>query len=229
MRSLIKFPLLALLCVLSAEVLLSTPAMAGSRGVTQPDSSSAGVESNFGSSETAGGTPSSEITSGRVFTGLLNSLRTIQQSGSVRSVQGRDLPISPQQIANIQAALIGSASGNNAAPLDGIRQQLAAETGLGLDITPLGNSPQDLITAITSINVLINSLSGEQLLAAAESPTFNVLLQMLQDAKEALNDSDSDSRLEGSTGGAGLVKVTLAPNAPAAGTPPASQPIQAQP
>ncbi len=229
MRSLLKFPLLALLCVLSAEILLTPPAIAGREGVTIPESSGSGLDNTFGPNRPSG-PPSPEIVSERIYTGILNALRTIEQRESVSSVDGQNLPISPEQIARIESSLLGRGS-NIEARLAELEQQLATEMGVKVvDLSLLGNSSDDLKTAIDSTNMLIRGFNSEELAAAKDSPTFMALLRLLRSGKDALDDPDLDDLLEEGSADFGIVQMTRFVTPPAAvETPPASRPIQIQP
>jgi hypothetical protein len=208
MRSLIKFPLLALLSLLSAEALLAAPAMAGREPVTPPDSSGAGVENTFPNGP--GGPPSGQMVSERIYNGFLNTLRTIEQRELVPAVGGQDLPISPEQIAKIESSFLGQ--GNNIETrLTDLEQQIATEMGVELvDLSLLGNSSNDLKTAIDSANTLIRGFDSEELAAAKDSPTFMALLRLLRGGKEALNDPELDRLFEDGGSDFGILQMTRA-------------------
>jgi hypothetical protein len=208
MRSLIKFPLLALLSLLSAEALLAAPAMAGQAPVTPPDSSGAGVENTFPNGP--GGPPSGQMVSERIYNGFLNTLRTIEQRELVPAVGGQDLPISPEQIAKIESSFLDQ--GNNIETrLTDLEQQIATEMGVELvDLSLLGNSSNDLKTAIDSANTLIRGFDSEELAAAKDSPTFMALLRLLRGGKEALNDPELDRLFEDGGSDFGILQMTRA-------------------
>jgi hypothetical protein len=227
MRFSLQFPLLALLCVLGASALVPPAAVAGSRGVTPPDSSGSGLDNTFGPNGPSG-PPSSQMVSERIYNGMRNELQTIQQRGSVASVGNRTLPISTEQIARIESLLLGSS--DRSAGLAAIQQQLSAEMGgAAIELSPLGNSANDLQRAIESANTVIKSLNREQLAAAAQSPTFMALLKLLKGGKEALNAPDLDALFEEGGSDFSLLQMSLASeSAPEAEIPEVS-PVLVQP
>ena len=200
MRLAIKVPLLALLCLTGAEAIASNQALAGVTPVLIPDSSGSGLGDTFSS---PGFSNRSKLSC--TNNGVVNTLREIQRNESVPSVSGRELSISPDQIDNIQSLLSGDEP--TAAQLDDLAQQVADETGIGVEISRLGLSSNELKTAITSANDLVRALDSQQLAAAADSPALMTLLQLLKGGNETMSGLDS---LAGECE-TGLLKVGLAP------------------
>lgn len=206
MRAIIKFPLLILLCLLSAEAAFIRPAAAGQAPVALPDSSSGGLGDTFSPAENS----TSGDASNRIYSGIANALSSLQQLGSVSSVDGQNLPISSAQLAQIEASLLGR-EGETSPQLTALGQQLSS--GLGgkvVEISLLSNSPSNLAAAIESVNALIMSLNSEQLAAAAKSPTFIALLQLLNGGNDALSDDNSDRPSEAGDRELGILQMSLA-------------------
>ena len=210
MKLAIKLPLLALLCLFGAEVKMSRPAFAGRTPVLSPDSSGAGMSDTFAN---PGFSRRSKLSC--TNNGVVNTLRDIQQSRSVPSVSGREIPISPVQIDNIQSLLSGDRPTTDR--LGALAQQVKSETGIDVEISRLGLSSNELKTAISSANELVSALDSQQLSAAAESPALMTLLQLLKGGNESMPGLDS----LGGECETGLLQVGLAPPAV-----PVPEPIQ---
>ncbi|MEL6901614.1 MAG: hypothetical protein AAFP07_11725 [Cyanobacteria bacterium J06606_4] len=207
--SLTKLPLLALLCFTAVEVMKPYQAIAGSIPVFPPDGSSAVGDSFAPTDEgsSAGNTGSKVGTAGQIRGAALNIVRAVEANGSVPSVGGRSLPISEQQLAVVKAAL--SATGADVQPaITALTQQLASElgaSGLELDISMIGSSPADLSTAVAAANNLIMNMSTAQLAAAIDSPTFILILAILE---AAANSAEEGIELVEGAGGVGLPLLT---------------------
>ena len=80
------------------------------------------------------------------------------------------------------------------AALSTLEQRLKAETGLTIKVDILGVSPRNYIRAANAANRIIGALSGEQLVALAESPTFISILAILEAADLDL-ETDEDVRI----------------------------------
>ncbi len=225
MRPLLKLPLLALLCAVSVEATLSRNAIAGTNGVTLPESGSTGVADTF-SPGTAGANPNlspDQLFSSRIYNGLSNALNNIQQRQSVTAYNGQSVPITPAQVTNLASLFLGPNPSSSL--LGGIQQQLNAEMGGPvISLSPLGNSTGDLQTAINSANALIMNLSPQQLAAAAKSPTFLAILELLEEGGEALRDNKVDPRFQAGSDAFSLINMSLAEIVEV--TP---EPVQAQP
>lgn len=190
MHSMIKFPLLALLCVFSADVLLSRSAIAGSAPIVIPESGSSGVADNYVPQPFVNANPD-QLFSVRISSGIANALRIIEQRQSVSGV-GQTLPLSPTQLATLKAAFFD---------LEALEQQLANEMGGQIiSLSALGSTQGDLRTAIESVNAMIMAMNPEQLEAARKSPTFLALLQLLKGARDALGTQGFDYLFEGTQG-----------------------------
>lgn len=210
MKLAIKLPLFALLCLSGAEATMSHQAFAGITPVLPPDASGSGLGDTFSN---PGFSNRSKISC--TNNGVVNTLRDIQQRQSVPSVSGRELSISPMQINNIQSLLSGDRP--TADRLGALAQQVKSETGIDVEISRLGLSSNELQTAISSANELVSALDSQQLSAAAESPAFMTLLQLIKGGNETMSGLDS-------LGGAcetGLLEVGLAP--------PPALPVQSEP
>ena len=173
----IKYPFLALASVVVTQLTLSNVAFAGSTPVALPDSGSSGVSDNF--------TPVPAVLDTTIEEGALSTLQAFDQSDSVPTVGGASLPISSQQISVIQNSL---QSGGNA-NLSQLQQQLSNELGNPqiITVSRVGNSPGEVQSAVQSVNSLIRGFDSQQLAAAAESPTFMSMLQLLRNASATLN------------------------------------------
>ncbi|MGB3292582.1 MAG: hypothetical protein WBB01_06340 [Phormidesmis sp.] len=180
-RSLIKFPLLALVCFLSAEVALPARALAGRVPVVPPDSSNA-VGDTFTPERPA---LTGDTLAAQISNGVANALRTIQVRQSVRSINGKYLFISPNKVAALTAALSQVQTGERL-DIEALEQQISDEMGgLEVDLTVLGTSESDLESAIETTNSFIEGLTREQLALAVNAPTLLALLQLLRAANDA--------------------------------------------
>ena len=210
MRSLIKFPLMALLCLCGTSAVMPPRAMAGSTPVALPDSSVTGVSDGFApAAETSSSSATPAQVAAQINTGVTTVLVKIASEGTVSSVGGRSLAISPQQVSTIAAVL--SATGNDVQPaIVALEQQLSSElAGKSIEITVLASSASDLSSAITSANDIILSMSRAELIAAIESPTFMALVQVLGAANQPATGSDSDVALEEVSGVTGILQMSL--------------------
>jgi hypothetical protein len=197
MKTLLKFPLLALVFLFVTEAILPGRAIAGSAPVALPESGSSGAGDTF--------SPSAEETSNlsALISAALNStLQTFRSSQQVPSVGDRMLSISSEKLDTIAAA-ISSPSSNTAS----LQEQISEEMDTEIDLSILGSSSGDLNEAIESINAFILGLNREQLMAAIESPTFMALLKMLGEANQAVLGNSDDLPSGGSA--AGIIKISL--------------------
>ncbi|MGB3768681.1 MAG: hypothetical protein WA947_19155 [Phormidesmis sp.] len=202
MKSIVKFPLLALLFLFSAETAMNRAAFAGTEGVTTPDSGSLGVGDTFSPGSTQ--PPISVPT--RITNGIENTLNAIQNGGSVPSVDGTTIPVTPAQIESLISAITNNGPSTS---IQDLEQQIATETGINVDISNLGASPADLEIAINSANELIMSLDSQQLAAAIESPTLMSLIEVIKAGNEALNDRNLNVLFLEGTNDLGLLKLSL--------------------
>lgn len=210
MRAIIKFPLLTLLCLLSAEAVFIRPAAAGRAPVALPESGSSGLGDTFSPAARPPQGDANQILSSRIYSGITNALRTLQQRESVPSVGGQNLPISSEQLAQIETSFLGR-EGGTGFQLNELEQQLASDLGGNvIKVSLLGNSSSDLAAAIESANALITSLNSEQLAAATKSPTFMALLQLLNSGNDALSDRDLDRFFKASDRTFGILQMSLA-------------------
>lgn len=181
MRSLVKFPILALVCLLSAEIALPTQALAGSVPLTPPDSSNA-VGDTFTPARPA---LTGDVLAAQISNGVANALRTIQARQSVRSINGKYLFISPSKVAALTAALSSVQTGERL-DIEALEEQISDEMGgLEVDLTVLGTSESELETAIETTNNFVEGLTREQLALAINAPTLLALLQLLRAANDA--------------------------------------------
>ncbi len=215
MKLAIKLPLLALLCLSSAEATLSHPAFAGIVPVLPPDASGSGLGDTFSN---PGFSKRSNVSC--TNNGVVNTLRGIQRRQSVPSVSGREISVSPGQIDNIQSLLLGDRPTTDR--LGALAQQVKNETGIDVEISRLGLSSNELRTAISAANELVSALDSQQLLAAAESPAFMTLLQLIKGGNESMPGLDS----LGGECETGLLQVGLAP--PVVEVPVRPDPLPAQ-
>ncbi len=202
MRSLVKFPILALVCFLSAEIALPTQAIAGRVPVT-PSGSSNAVGDTFTPAQPA---LTGDVLTAQISNGVANALQTIQTRQSVRSINGRYLFISPSKVATLTAALSSTQTGE---PLnaEALEDQISDEMGgLEVDLTVLGTSESDLETAIETTNDFIEELTREQLALATNAPTLLALLQLLRAAKDA---AGRETVSIPNRGGAGIISISL--------------------
>ncbi len=210
MRAIIKFPLLTLLCLLSAEASFIRPAAAGSAPVVLPESGSSGLGDTFSPAARPTQGDASQILSNRIYSGITDMLRTLQQRESVPSVGGQILPISSEQLAQIETSFLGR-EGGTGFRLTELEQQLASDLGgKVIEVSLLGNSSGDLAAAIESTNALIMSLDSEQLVAATKSPTFMALLRLLNSGNDVLSDRDLDRLFEAGDREFGILQMSLA-------------------
>lgn len=181
MRSLVKFPILALSCFLFAEVALPTQALAGRVPVIPPDSSNA-VGDTFTPTRPA---LTGDVLAAQISNGVANALQTIQARQSVPSINGRYLFISPSKVAALTAALASVQTGERL-DIEALERQISDEMGgLEVDLTVLGTSESELETAIETTNSFIEGLTREQLALAINAPTLLALLQLLRAANDA--------------------------------------------
>ena len=199
MKLAIKFPLSSLLCLLCAGAMANS-ASAGVKPVVTPDSSGSGLGDTFSN---PGFSNRSNISC--TNNGVVNTLRDIQQSKSVPSVNGQSLSISPEQINEIQSLLGGARP--TASQLDALAQQITNETGIEVEVSRSGISSNELRSAISSANDLVNALDGPELAAAANSPTLMTLLQLIKGGNESIPGLNS---LAGECE-TGLLNIGLAP------------------
>lgn len=206
MRSLIKFPLMALLCFVGTEAVMTPQALAGRVPIVLPGSSTNGVSDGYAPS--ADSPAISAQVSAQISEGMLTTLRTIETQGTVSSIGDRSLSISSQQVSTITAVL--SATGNEVEPaIVALEQQLSTELdGREIDISVLGSSSGDLSSAIAAANDIILSLNRAELLAAIESPTFMAMLRVLGGANEAVV-GDIDLALVEGSGIRRILRMTL--------------------
>ena len=195
-----KLFLFSLLCLLCAETTASRRAFAGVTPVLIPDSSGSGLGDTFSSPEFSNRSKLSCTNNG-----VVNTLRSIQQSKSVPSVNGRNLAVSPSQIDEIESLLVSDRP--VADQLNALAQQVTEETGIDVAIYRSALSSNELKKAIGSANELVNALDGQQLSAAANSPALMTLLQLIKGGNESMPGLDS---LAGECE-TGLLKVGLAP------------------
>ena len=195
MRLAIKYPFLVLLGLFCAEAAMVRQAFAGVDPVVIPDSSGSGLGDTFSSPSS---TRRARVTCEN--NGVTNALRNIRQSESVDSVGNRTLSLSPSQFETIQSSLSG-------AQLDALSQQIADETGINVEISRADLSSSEVQDAVSSANELVNALDSQQLAAAADSPTFMTLLQLIEGGNESMSGLDS----LGGECETGLLKVGLAP------------------
>lgn len=128
------------------------------------------------------------------------------------SLNGQNLPISSEQLAQIEASFLGR-EGETGPRLTELEQQLASDLGgKVIEVSLLGNSSDDLAAAIESTNALIMSLNSEQLAAATKSPTFMALLRLLNSGNDALSDRDLDRLFESGDRQFGILQMSLADN-----------------
>jgi len=206
MRALIKFPLMALLCLCGTGVVMTPRAMAGSTPVVLPGSSTTGVSDGFAPGGNAPSSTPAQV-SAQINSGVITVLAKISSQEEVSSVGGRTLDISPQQLSTITAVL--SATGSEVQPaIVALEQQLSSELGgKAIDIAVLASSAGDLASAVTAANDLILSMNRAELIAAIESPTFMALLQVLGAASQP---ADGDAALEEVAGGiTGIISMRL--------------------
>lgn len=180
MRSLIKFSLLALVCLSMAELIHPAGVIAGDKPVALPDSGSSGLGDTF---SPAPRNASGSRTSARISRELAEALQLIQTRQSVASVNGRSLALSPEEVAAIVDAV------STGADIEALEQSLNKEMGgLDLKISALAVSPENLSMAVKANNELVLSLDSEQLAAAVESPIFIALLRLLEAANQTTGD-----------------------------------------
>lgn len=203
MKSAIKFPLLVLLCLLCSETVLNRQAIAGKNSIVTPDASGQGLGDTFSNFDSS---PRSEYSC--TNNGVANSLRNIQRSESVPSVGGQELSISPSQLDSIQSLV--SNDRPTASSLSSLAQQIENETGLNVEVSRADLSSSALRSATNSANEMILALEGNQLAAAANSPTLMSLLELLRGGNTAPAALDS---LAGQCE-VGLLKVSLVEEAP---------------
>ena len=215
MKSIVKFPLLALFCLFFAEATISPAAIAGKQGVTLP-----GVEVSDTFSNNDPTTPIATPT--RITNGVNNTLTDIERSDSVPSTNGRDIPVTPDQIDRVVAAI----TNNTPNALQNLEQQIFSETGIRVDVSSLGASPTDLETAINSANELIGTLDSQQLAAAIESPTLMTLLDVLRGGNEALSDRNLNVLFAEGTNDLGLFKLSLGSDPVPQATPEVVTPVR---
>ena len=210
MRAIIKFPLLTLLCLLSAEASFIRPAAAGRAPVALPESGSSGLGDTFSPSARPPQGDTGQILSSRIYSGITNTLRTLQQRESIPSIGGQNLPISSEQLAQIETSFLGR-EGGTGSRLSDLEQRLASDLGgRVIKVSLLGNSSSDLAAAIDSTNALIMGLNSEQLAAATKSPTFMALRELLNSGNDALSDRDLDRLFEAGDREFGILQMSLA-------------------
>lgn len=207
--SLIRFPMLALFCLLLVDVTAPSKAIAGNvpAGDTAVDGAAIGVDGSFAPEASSGG--GITATPSEVSASVSGSLSGLQRSQSVTSVTGTQMPMSPAQLSVIAAALSTTGSDVQTA-LTALSNQLSAELGgdLSIDVSVVSSSSNNLSLAIAEANALINSLTSEQLAAAMESPTFMALRQVLA---VAAGDAENAEGLDVEGGGnAGIPVLSLA-------------------
>ncbi|MGB3299320.1 MAG: hypothetical protein WBA76_13705 [Phormidesmis sp.] len=190
LRLFTKVSLLTLAGLLTVEAINPAQSWAGYAPVVLPESGSSGVGDTFSSDLDL---KRIAALSTRISTELASALKTLQSRQSVSSIQGKTLSISPEAIAAIIAA--ADRSGTDTIDLE---ERLKAETGIDIDVDSLAVSGRNLESAIITTNGLIKSLSSEQLAAVVKSPTFMVLLQLLNAANQSVDDEVSTIFLEGS-------------------------------
>ena len=203
MKSAIKFPLLVLLCLLCSETVLNRQAIAGKNSIVSPDASGQGIGDTFSGYSTF---PQYEASC--TNNGVANSLRNIQRNESVPSVGGREISVSPSQLDSIQSLVANDRPSIDS--LSSLAQQIADETGLNVEVSRADISSSALQSATNSANEMILALDGDQLAAAAESPTLMSLLELLRGGNDTVAALDS---LAGQCE-VGLLKVSLAEEAP---------------
>ncbi len=182
---LIKFSLLALVCLAAIEIIYPTGAIAGDKPVALPDSGSSSISDTF-SPEPRN---AARVTA-RISQELAETLQMIQTRQAVASINGRSLALSPEEVTAITSAL---STGTN---LELLEQQLQVEMGgLNLKISALEISPNNLSAAVKATNELVLSLNSEQLAAATDSPIFIALLRLLESANQAADERDRDAVL----------------------------------
>jgi hypothetical protein len=188
-RSAIQISLAAALCFACAEVVLTRHAMAGSTAVGSSESGGSGVSNTFIPNLTIG-QPTDKILASRIYNGLNNSLRGLQQRQSVSRPGQRALPISAEKLATIQSAF---SNPNSESALSALNQQLAQEIGSSLvSASTSSNSTNDLATAIAASNAFVRGLTPAQLEAVYASPTFMAIWQLLNDANESIGNRRLD-------------------------------------
>ena len=207
MRALIKFSALTLASAMSIGTILASEVLAGDAGVTPPDSSGVNIDGAFSPEADTNSNSSNTVTPAAVNAAVVTVLSNIASTQSVTSPTGESIPLTPAQAATITAAL--TATGSNVQPaIAALEQQLASELGgLGIDIAVVGATPDNLSAAIAAANTLINSLTGAQLTAALESPTFVAI-------RSILAGGDEKSREDGDVatgGGAAGIPILSAP------------------
>ena len=210
--SLIRFPMLALFCLLLVDVTAPSKASAGNvpAGDTAVDGAASGVDGSFAPAEADGASGGVTVTPAAVSGSVSNSLLSLQRTQSITSVTGAELTMSPAQLSVITAAF--SATGGDIQPaLTALSNQLSAELGgdVAVDVSVVSSSANNLISAISAANTLINSLTSVQLEAAMESPSFMAVRQVLAAAADTTENAEGGEVAEGG-GNAGLPILSLA-------------------
>ena len=137
----------------------------------------------------------SDINSGDIDTASTSPRRGGGNVFSLRDSSARRAVLSPEAIAAISA----------------LEQKLAAETGLTIRVDILKASPRNYIRAANAANRIIDTLSGEQLMAIAESPTFVAILAILNNADLYVGTDEETivSELRGEEGRLGVPFMSL--------------------
>lgn len=214
MRALIKISLLALFSSTALAILPTSRAMAGTAGVTPPDSGGVNVGDSFAppaadDADSGSSASNNNNTPAAISNAIAVVLETIETTQSVTSPTGEPMPLTSAQAETITAAL--TATGADIEPaIAALEQQLSAELGgLGIEIEVVGPSPANLEVAIAAANALIDSLSSAELAAALESPTFVAIRNILAGSKEGGSDGDRERLASG--GGTSGIPILSAP------------------
>ena len=182
MRSTIKLSLLASVSIVAVQTVFGGAAIAGSSPVLPEDSSNA-VGDNFG--------PPIERPRTTIEDSAVDTVDSIQRGSSVPTVDGSSVPVSPEVVSIIRDSLQSETSGGLSDGLFQLEQQIANELGSREIELSRVSTTDGIRPAVQSANDIINGLTSEQIAAAAESPTFLSLLQILRNANATLNGDPS--------------------------------------
>ncbi|MEO1390899.1 MAG: hypothetical protein AAFV85_26505 [Cyanobacteria bacterium J06634_6] len=178
MRSTIKLSLLATVSMIAMQAAFSGAAIAGSSPVLPEDGSNA-VGDNFG--------PPTEMPRTTIEDNAVDTLESIESGSSVPTADGDSVPVPPEVVSIIRDSLQSETPGGLNDGLLQLEQQIANELGSREIELSRVSSTDGIRPAVQSANDVINGLSDQQIAAAAESPTFLSLLEILRNANATLN------------------------------------------
>lgn len=180
--SLIKRPLMALLCLGMSAAVMVSPAIAGggtaSGGIVQPLVEFINTESDTDTDSETGGLSLNEA--------IREALATMS-GGRVTTINGQSLTLPAGKLETIVAALTASGDGFDRA-ISNLEGQLRGELP-GIDLKISGAN--DVPSAVAAVNKFIRESSNPK--ALAESATFVALLRLLEAAQKANGSDDSEN------------------------------------